>query len=64
MGGGGNDRLFAGLGRNRLSGGGGDDRLSARNGMVDRLLCGGGNDRVVADDDDRVAADCERVRRG
>jgi hypothetical protein len=64
MGGGGDDRLSAGLGRNRLSGGGGDDRLSARNGMVDRLLCGGGSDRVVADADDRVAGDCERVLRG
>jgi hypothetical protein len=63
MGGGGGDRLFAGLGRNRVSGGAGKDRLSARNGMVDRLICGGGTDRVVADEDDRVASDCERVNR-
>jgi Ca2+-binding RTX toxin-like protein len=63
MGGGGDDRLFAGLGRNRLSGGAGDDRLSARNGMVDRVLCGSGTDGVVADEDDRVAADCEELNR-
>ena len=62
-GGTGNDRLLAGAGRNRLSGGPGKDRLRARNGKVDRLRCGSGRDRVVADSEDRVASDCERVRR-
>ena len=64
VGGPGADRLSAGTGRNRLSGGGGKDRLLARNNRVDRINCGAGNDRVVADKNDRVARNCERVRRG
>ena len=63
-GGGGNDRISAGGGTNRLSGGPGNDRLSARNGKVDKIRCGGGQDRVVADSDDNVAGNCEIVRRG
>jgi Ca2+-binding RTX toxin-like protein len=61
-GGDGNDRLRAGGGTNRLSGGGGNDRLFARNGLEDRVRCGRGNDRVVADAVDNVQPDCERVR--
>ncbi len=64
IGGSGRDRLSAGGGRNRLSGGGGNDRIGARNDRVDRIRCGGGNDRVTADLNDRVARDCELVRRG
>ena len=64
VGGPGGDRLSAGTGRNRLSGGDGNDRLLARNNRVDRINCGAGNDRVVADKNDRVARNCERVRRG
>jgi hypothetical protein len=61
-GGGGNDRLIAGGATNRLSGGGGNDRLFARNGFEDKVRCGRGNDRVVADADDNVLPDCEQVR--
>jgi hypothetical protein len=61
-GGGGNDRLRSGGGTNRLSGGGGNDRLFARNGFEDKVRCGRGNDRVVADADDNVLPDCEQVR--
>jgi hypothetical protein len=57
------DRLRGGGGRNRYSAGGGNDRVLARNGKVDRVRCGKGRDRVTADRRDRVADDCERVRR-
>ena len=62
-GGNGNDRLTGGGGRNRYLGGGGNDRIFARNGKVDRIGCGRGRDRVRADAKDRVAGDCENVRR-
>ena len=64
FGGPGRDRLSAGAGTNRLFGGGGNDRIRARNNRVDRIKCGAGNDRVVADVNDRVGAGCEGVRRG
>jgi hypothetical protein len=61
---GGNDRLDAGNGRsNTLSGGGGRDTLLAANGERDTIRCGGGRDTVRADRNDRVARDCENVRR-
>jgi Ca2+-binding RTX toxin-like protein len=61
---GGNDSLTAGSGRNhRLSGGGGRDRINAVNGNRDRIDCGSGRDTVRADRNDRVARNCERVRR-
>jgi hypothetical protein len=49
--------------RNRYIGGGGRDRISARNGKDDRIGYGKGRDRVRADAKDRVADDCETVRR-
>jgi hypothetical protein len=64
LGGGGRDRLRGGPGRNVYSAGGGADRVFARNNKRDRIRCGKGRDRVVADQNDRVAGDCERVRRG
>jgi Ca2+-binding RTX toxin-like protein len=63
LGGGGRDRLRGGPGRNRYSAGAGNDRVLARNNKTDRVRCGKGRDRVVADRRDRVADDCERVRR-
>ena len=59
----GNDRINGNTGKDRISGGGGSDRISARDGQRDRISCGRGTDRVVADRRDRVARDCERVRR-
>ena len=56
------DRLRGGQGRDRLSGGAGRDRIDAADGRRDRVRCGPGQDRVVADRKDRVAGDCERVR--
>jgi hypothetical protein len=64
LGGGGPDRLRGGQGRNRYSAGAGNDRVFARNNRADRVRCGKGRDRVVADQNDRVAGDCERIRRG
>jgi hypothetical protein len=65
-GGDGNDSLFkadvndvAG----RLDGGPGDDKLQSKDGVVDELICGAGNDRVVtADDAERPDASCESGR--
>src|SRR5215212_8410038 len=74
----GSDRIFGGAGpdwlntgsfgevaKNTLSGGDGDDALIANNRPARRdiVSCGSGFDRVVADTKDRVASDCERVRR-
>jgi Ca2+-binding RTX toxin-like protein len=64
LGGGGPDRLRGGPGRNRYLAGAGSDRVFARNNKRDRIRCGKGRDRVVADQNDRVAGDCEAVRRG
>lgn len=59
----GDDRLFGGRGRDRLGGGPGDDRLRGGGGR-DRVRCGSGYDVVLSDGHDRIARDCERVRRG
>ena len=60
---GGNDRISGSSGTDRLSGGSGRDVIGARDGRRDRIACGRGRDTVVADRRDRVARDCERVRR-
>ncbi len=57
------DRITGGSGRDTISGGSGNDRISARDGRRDRISCGHGRDTVNADRIDRVARDCERVRR-
>ncbi len=62
-GGGGSDLIGGGMGRDRLSGGAGRDRLDAADGRRDRVRCGPGRDEVIADGKDRVAGNCERVRR-
>jgi hypothetical protein len=62
-GGGGADRIYVGGGRNRVSGGTGADVVSAANRQRDVIRCGRGRDRVRADRADKVARDCERVRR-
>ena len=61
---GGADTLVGGLGADILSGGDGNDTISARDGIRDTVSCGRGRDVVVADRLDRVARDCETVRRG
>jgi Ca2+-binding RTX toxin-like protein len=71
-GGTGNDRLSGGSGRDRLSGGSGADTIRggagrdtilARGGGRDTIDCGSGRDTVTADARDRVARNCEVVRR-
>ena len=57
------DTLVGGPGRDRLSGGHGIDRIEARDGEVDRIVCGSHRDLVIADRRDRVGRACERVRR-
>ena len=43
---------------------GGNDRIDVRgDSFSDRVRCGAGRDRVLADADDRVGRDCERVTR-
>ena len=42
----------------------GNDTVEARDGEVDSIECGPGQDRVVADAKDVIAADCEVVERG
>jgi Tol biopolymer transport system component len=62
-GGRGADLLVGGSGRDVLKGGGGRDMIGAKDGERDDVLCGRGVDRVIADQHDRVAEDCERVAR-
>ncbi|MHB1243330.1 MAG: hypothetical protein ACYC1P_08035 [Gaiellaceae bacterium] len=62
-GGAGNDYIDGGQGEDRLLGGDGSDTLLAADGEPDRIGCGAGNDRVIGDASDIVAADCEQVTR-
>ena len=62
-GGAGRDRLIGGAGRDRIEGGSAGDFIWARDDARDRIHCGTGEDTVFAEDFDRVARDCERVRR-
>lgn len=62
-GGTGNDTLVGGAGRDVLYGRAGNDVLSVRDNQRDRIVCGAGRDRVLADRLDLVARDCERVVR-
>jgi len=62
-GGGGDDTIFGNLGPDVISGGSGNDRINVVRGEHDAVRCGGGRDVVLADGGDRVARDCEDVRR-
>ena len=59
----GNDRIKGSSGRDRISGGSGRDRINANDGRRDRVNCGSGRDTVIADGEDVVARNCERVLR-
>ena len=48
-GGGGNDRIYLGLGRDRAAGGAGNDRILAQDGRRDEIDCGPGQDVVQSD---------------
>ena len=62
-GGNGNDYISGGSGRDTIRGGSGKDDISARDNSRDRIDCGTGRDRVIADRNDLVRRNCERVRR-
>jgi CSLREA domain-containing protein len=59
----GDDRLVGGKGRDSMASGSGADDVRARDGARDFVKCGAGRDTVVADKVDRIAKDCEKVRR-
>ena len=60
----GNDVITPDGGHDVVDSGAGDDYvLAADDHMRDVISCGPGNDRVRADGTDRVARDCEDVRR-
>ena len=60
----GNDVLRPGTGSDKAFGGGGDDTIAAADSQSgDRIACGAGRDRVIADKGDIVARDCEVIRR-
>ena len=46
-----------------ICGFGGNDRIDVRGGGEDTVFCGPGRDTVLADATDRIAPDCEHVRR-
>jgi Tol biopolymer transport system component len=58
----GRDRILGLEGDDRIASGRGADFINAGPGK-DVVSCGAGHDRVIADRADRVARDCERVRR-
>jgi arylsulfatase A-like enzyme len=62
-GGPGNDRLRGRAGADRLFGEEGNDAIAASDAARDDVVCGPGRDVVLADRVDRVARDCEVVRR-
>ncbi len=57
------DGTFRESSKDKLSGGAGNDVLDVINrpAFEDVISCGGGFDRVLADREDLVAPDCERV---
>jgi Ca2+-binding RTX toxin-like protein len=59
----GRDRLTGGRGIDSLTGGAGSDQLASRDKSRDEVSCGSSVDQVRADRRDRIARDCDRVRR-
>ena len=62
-GGAGKDRLVGGADADKLFGGAGRDVISARDGSRDVIDCGSGRDMVRTDGADKVAGNCEVVKR-
>jgi Ca2+-binding RTX toxin-like protein len=54
----GDDCLYGETGDDRLAGDAGADRLNARDGAVDRVKCGPGRDRVIADRRNELGRGC------
>lgn len=57
------DRIDAGPGKDKVSAGAGKDTVRVRDKSKDTVKCGAGFDTVIADRKDKVAKDCERIRR-
>jgi uncharacterized repeat protein (TIGR01451 family) len=57
------DRLHGTRRADVVCGFAGDDRIEVRGGGKDTVFCGPGRDTVLADPGDRIAPDCEVVRR-
>ncbi len=57
------DTIVGGPGRDRIAAGGERDTILAKDGWRDTIDCGGGRDTVTVDRFDRIAPNCERVRR-
>src|SRR5687768_14864488 len=47
----------------RIFGLAGNDRINVSGGRADRVSCGSGFDRVIADTRDHISANCEKVHR-
>ncbi|HEV2723183.1 MAG TPA: IPT/TIG domain-containing protein, partial [Thermoleophilaceae bacterium] len=62
-GGSGGDRISGNSGGDRISGNSGSDRIISLDGVRDRVNCGTGRDRVLADRRDVISRNCERARR-
>ena len=72
-GGAGDDTLYGGAGKDEIYGaaggddvlaGAGDDFVEAKDGAVDRVGCGPGDDSASVDREDLVSPDCEAVYPG
>jgi Tol biopolymer transport system component len=57
------DSIHPGQGKDRVSAGAGPDVIYAVDKARDVISCGSGRDLVIANRTDKVAGDCERVRR-
>lgn len=60
----GDDELYGGEGRDVVLGGAGDDFIETKDGAVDFVACGSGDDVASVDLRDLVARDCETVYPG
>lgn len=60
----GDDELYGGKGRDLILGGAGDDFIETKDGEVDFVGCGPGNDVASVDLVDRMDSDCETVYPG
>ena len=63
-GGAGKDELYGGAGDDDVLAGAGDDFIEAKDGAVDRVGCGPGDDSASVDREDLVSPDCEAVYPG
>ena len=63
-GGAGRDEIYGGAGGDDVLAGAGDDFIEAKDGAVDRVGCGPGDDSASVDREDLVSPDCEAVYPG